>query len=104
MAGLGDIDGDGKSDFTVGVPLLDSGGLTNAGGVLVYSGSNGNLFLQKYGLDAFNVFGEAVSAAGDVNGDGTADFIVGAYLADPNGLADAGSAFVFSGVDGSLLF
>ena len=41
---------------------------------------------------------------GDVNGDGTPDFIVGADLADPAGTLDAGSAYVYSGVDGNEIY
>ena len=43
--------------------------------------------------------------AGDVNGDGVPDFIVGAFNDDPAGSgSDAGSAYVFSGADSSLLY
>jgi hypothetical protein len=41
--------------------------------------------------------GASVAGAGDVNGDGRADVIVGAPLADPNGVTDAGSAYVVFG-------
>lgn len=104
VAGLGDIDGDGKSDFIVGVFLSDSGGLTNNGSAIIYSGATGSILYQEWGGESFDGFGQAVAAAGDVDGDGTNDFLIGAYLADPNGLADAGSAYVYSGKNGSLLF
>ena len=46
----------------------------------------------------------AVAGAGDMDRDGFADVIVGTPLADPRGLEDAGSAYVYSGKDGSLLW
>ncbi|TAK67068.1 MAG: hypothetical protein EPO22_03245, partial [Dehalococcoidia bacterium] len=50
-----------------------------------------------------NVFGSAV-AAGDVNGDGKADVIVGAFNETVAGNEGQGQAYVFSGVDGALLY
>ncbi|HEX9792695.1 MAG TPA: integrin alpha [Planctomycetota bacterium] len=47
--------------------------------------------------------GTAVASAGDVNNDGWDDVIVGMPEADPNGRAQAGSAIVYSGMDGSVL-
>lgn len=103
-AGAGDINGDGKSDFIVGANFADPGGVGYAGSVFVYSGADGSLLFQKNGTAFFDNLGNSVAGAGDVNGDGKADFIVGAYRADGGGLVDAGSAFVYSGADGSLLF
>ena len=39
--------------------------------------------------------GVSVASAGDVNGDGRADLIIGAFLADPNGNFSAGSSYVY---------
>ena len=44
--------------------------------------------------DADDRSGISVSGAGDVNGDGLADFIVGAWLADPGGESAAGESYV----------
>ncbi|MHC4516115.1 MAG: integrin alpha, partial [Planctomycetota bacterium] len=55
------------------------------------------------GDSAHDWFGRAVSGAGDVNGDGYPDLIVGAPRDDNNGL-DCGSARVLSGKDGTILY
>jgi hypothetical protein len=49
------------------------------------------------GETAGDFSGSSVSAAGDVDGDGFADLIVGAYRADPNGLSEAGRSYVVFG-------
>ena len=91
---VGDITGDGTSDLIIGAPR----GNASEGAAQVFSGSNGDL-LFDLDVDSFGGFGTSVSGAGDVNGDGTPDLIVGAPGDD-----DVGSAQVFSGADGSLLF
>lgn len=103
VAGVGDVNGDGRSDFLVGEQYADPGGLTNAGSVYVYSGATGAVLYQKNGTSAYDVFGNAAAAAGDVNGDGRPDFMVGARLANVSGPDDAGAAYVYSGANGSLL-
>ena len=51
------------------------------------------------GIDAGDESGGSVSGAGDINGDGVADLIIGANRADPNGNDDAGESYVvFGGV------
>ncbi|MBI1850142.1 MAG: FG-GAP repeat protein [Planctomycetes bacterium] len=56
-------------------------------------------------LDSQNAdrFGAAVATAGDVDGDGYDDVLVGAPGADSSSLIDNGSVFLFSGKGGSLL-
>jgi len=104
VAGAGDVNGDGKADFIVGAPNASPGGLSSAGSAYIYSGATGLLLFRKKGAAAGDHFGYSVAGAGDVDGDGKADFIVGAYWADPGGRNNAGSAYLYSGADGSLLF
>jgi len=103
IAGTGDVDGDGAGDFLVGAPQADPNGLTSAGSAYLYSGATAALIRRLDGPTAFAYFGCAVAGAGDVDGDGTPDILVGAPFASPNGLANAGSAFLFSGATGGLL-
>src|SRR3989304_5766214 len=79
VAAAGDVDGDGVADFIVGAPWTGSyPGYT--GSAFVYSGATGALLYQKDGTVG-DELGWAVAGAGDVNGDGRADFIVGAPFA-----------------------
>ncbi|MCI0330825.1 MAG: integrin alpha [candidate division Zixibacteria bacterium] len=102
-ASAGDVNGDGKADFIIGAPFMDVGLLSDAGTAYVYSGADGSLLYLKNGVAAGDYLGFSVASAGDVNGDGKADFIIGAPSAGAGGLSGAGSAYVHSGADGSLL-
>jgi len=104
VSGAGDVDGDGFDDLIVGALGADPNGLSSAGSAFVFSGATGGQLFRFDGQAAQDCLGFSVSGAGDVDGDGFDDLIVGALGADPNGLSSAGSAFVFSGATGSQLF
>lgn len=104
VSDAGDVNGDGFADVIVGAASASPGGLPYAGSAYVFSGSTGALLHQFDGRAASDYFGRSVSSAGDVNADGFDDLIVGTLFADPGGLSSAGSAYVFSGFTGALLY
>ena len=102
VASLGDINSDGKPDYIVGVPGKDIGSgedvPTDVGVVHFYSGADGSIIrtVSDPATTQDGRFGFAVANAGDVDGDGVADALIGA--------PGAAEAFVFSGKADSLLF
>lgn len=103
VSGAGDVDGDGYDDVIIGAYGYSS----ERGAVYVYSGSTFGIdvtsrtFLTATGGASNDRFGESVSGAGDVNGDGFDDVVVGSAF-DDNGATDAGSAFVYQGSVGGV--
>ena len=99
----GDVNGDGYSDVIVGADFFDNGQSTE-GAAFVYHGSASGLSLtpnwSAEGNQASAYFGNSVSSAGDVNGDGFSDVIVGAVFV--NGQADEGAAYVYHGSSSGL--
>ena len=96
----GDVNGDGYSDVIVGAYVYDNG-QSNEGRAFVYHGSptgliTGSADWTAESDQAFAGFGISVGTAGDVNGDGYSDVIVGASGYD-NGQSDEGRAFVYNG-------
>jgi FG-GAP repeat/FG-GAP-like repeat/Stigma-specific protein, Stig1 len=93
LASAGDVNGDGYAD----VAVSSSGASSDTGGAYVYLGGANGLAtspaatLTAAGSDTY--FGFALAGAGDVNGDGYSEVIVG----DPATSSDVGSAYVFSG-------
>jgi FG-GAP repeat len=107
VAAAGDVNGDGVADLIVGAPFADNNGRPLSGSAYVVFGgqSPADVDLQDLGAAGFRIDGAAsadragnsVAAAGDVNGDGRADLIVGAPFANNTGRPDSGSAYVVLG-------
>lgn len=108
VAGVGDANGDGLADLAIGAPFADPGtpARTDAGAVYLVRGASAFADLELGDLPAamgFEAIGAlrdlvgSVAGAGDVDGDGFADAIVGAPGADPDGRGEAGAAFVVYG-------
>lgn len=101
VAPAGDVNGDGYSDIIIGAQYFDGVGFNDEGGAFTYHGSADGLSPVPNSTpdDADQTsagLGIAVAGAGDVNGDGYSDVIVGAYLFD-NGVGDEGKALVYHG-------
>ena len=112
VSSAGDVNGDGYDDLIIGAYGADPNGNGDAGetyvvyggasapgtrGVLDLSALNGTNGFILTGIDADDYSGRSVSSAGDVNGDGYDDLIIGAYRADPNGDSNAGETYVVYG-------
>jgi hypothetical protein len=99
-ASAGDVNGDGYEDVIVGAYRNDDGVNSWAGEAYVYHGSSTSLLgspdWSDRGEAAGDRFGMSVASAGDVNGDGYDDVIIGAYGNDDNG-SMAGEAYVYFG-------
>ncbi|MEQ1893399.1 MAG: integrin alpha [Planctomycetota bacterium] len=99
IASAGDVNGDGYSDVIVGAKLFN-GDLANEGRAFVYLGSATGLGSSPAwtaeGDQANAWFGNSVASAGDVNGDGYGDVLVGAINHD-HGQTNEGGAFLYLG-------
>ncbi|MDB4927923.1 MAG: uncharacterized protein JWM10_407, partial [Myxococcaceae bacterium] len=101
VACAGDVNNDSYADIIVGAPLADPGGRADVGGASVFLGGPTGIgptaVRSLEGTATNDRFGWSVAGAGDGNGDGYSDVVVGAYLADPGGRSGAGTASVFHG-------
>jgi hypothetical protein len=114
-SGIGDVNGDGRRDFAIGAPRANNGALARAGVVYVVygrtdlatagsidlttlSGSNGVRILGAHSNEAL---GFSLSGAGDTNGDGIDDLVIGAPGSPVNGIAQ-GAAYLVYGAAGGL--
>ena len=107
VSGAGDVNGDGNNDLLVGAAYNMEGGAYAGAAYLVLGPVSGDLDLsladaKLVGEESFDFAGTSVSGAGDLNNDGNADLLVGAYHESEGGYG-AGAAYVVLGpVTGDL--
>ncbi len=87
VSAAGDVNGDGFDDVIIGSPHYDNPEVADAGAIFLFYGSatglNTNAPWTFIGNEVDLSLGADVSAAGDVNGDGFADVVIGSAPADP---------------------
>lgn len=110
ISNIGDFDGDGIDDILISADAGDPFDIAGAGEAYIVFGSeagfgatlnlanlDGTNGLRLNGILPSDSTARNLSAAGDVNNDGRDDIIIGAFNADPNGLASAGQSYVVFG-------
>jgi len=108
VASAGDVNGDGIDDILVGAFRNNDGGFNDTGAAYIFFGATNisgtkdlggkdSADVTVIGEVASDLLGVSLSGAGDVNGDGFDDFIVGARYSDEGGAANTGVAFIFFG-------
>lgn len=95
MARCGDLTGDGITELIVGGPGYGN----DRGLVRVLNGASGAIVRTFFGVNSSDRFGEAVSSEGDLDGDGTPDYVIGA----PGYASSQGRVYVYDGASGSLV-
>lgn len=99
IANAGDINKDGFADTLVGAPGENTSA-GNDGAVYLYSGKNGAQLARLVGSAQDALFGTSVASVGDVNRDGTPDYMIGS----PGAQGKVGETQVFSGANSTTLF
>jgi len=111
VSAAGDVNGDGIDDLLIGAYRADSNGINSGASYVVFGRStafasiinlsslDGSSGFRLDGVSTYDYSGRSVSGAGDVNGDGIDDLLIGAYRADPNGSSSGSSYVVFGAKD-----
>ena len=104
VSGAGDVNGDGFDDILIGASGNDEGGDGAGQAYLILGKASGwamdtNLSAADasfWGESGFDIAGNGLSGAGDVNADGFDDILIGAYYSGEGG-AEAGQTYVIFG-------
>jgi hypothetical protein len=106
LAAAGNLDGDGRPDYFVGVPQANVGSFAHAGLVYAVDGSTNQILyrIESPQIQAGSLFGFYISVIGDVNGDGVKDIAIGTDAQTVGTRPSQGEAWVFSGKTGLLLY
>jgi hypothetical protein len=102
LSSVGDLDADGYQDLFIGAWGDDTNGSFAGAAWIVHGPIEGDIDLSQeeivfFGEKAGDNAGTAVSSAGDVNGDGWIDLLIGAPNYDPGGAISTGSAYLLYG-------
>jgi len=105
VAAVPDMTGDGFDELFIGAPKADGLAGVDSGRGFVYSGADFSLLFTLEGPQTGAFAGTSVDAFGDMTGDGVTDFVMGAPEYDLLPVLNdrIGAAFIYSGVDGSLV-
>ena len=102
VASAGDFNDDGIDDIIVGAWNDDNNSASDSGSAFIFFGgitgtkrTDADADVILNGQSASDFFGHSVASAGDFNGDGKDDVIVGAHRDDNNSASDSGSAYIF---------
>lgn len=106
----GDLNGDGYDDMFVGAPKVSTDEIDRTGAVYVFQGGYGGLAVgphwTEYGPQKGSDFGSAAAWAGDVNGDGCDELVIGAQLYTGSDgeikLTNEGAAYLYYGAGAGL--
>lgn len=115
VSNAGDLNSDGIDDLVIGANFADTNGISNTGRSYVVFGKSGG-FGANFNLSSLNgsngfaiaginkddYSGISVSGAGDLNGDGINDLIIGANRADAHGRSNSGETYVVFGKSGGF--